>query len=210
MLPIRFKPFIGTEYNIQNFKILIVGESHYLNDFDFNDYLNGDKKVELITNNVVKRYLNYKKTGKYYAKWMNTFTKFSNVLYGKKSSIKDTVEFWQSSSFYNYVQAPTKGPRISPSKEEFKLSFDALKKVVEEIKPNLIFLWGHRLWDNFPKENYESSKNGNDKIHFLKFSYNLPIMVVPHPSSSKFNYGIKDEIEKYRNAVKTMDNSHLS
>jgi hypothetical protein len=207
MLPIRFKPFVGTEYQKQDFKILILGESHYLNDSDFIDYLDGNKKVELITNNVVNGYLNYKKTGKSYANWMNTFTKFSNVLNGKKSSIKETVEFWQSSSFYNYVQAPTKGPRISPSEEEFKQSFDALTEVVEEIKPNLIFFWGHRLWNNFPKDNYGSLINGNEKIHFLKFSYNLPIIVMPHPSSSKFNYGIKDEIKDYLNVIKTVGNT---
>ena len=69
-------------------------------------------------------------------------------------------------------------------------AIDALKEVVEEIKPNLIFFWGHRLWNNFPKDNYGSLINGNDKIHFLKFSYNLPIIVMPHPSSSKFNYSL--------------------
>jgi uracil-DNA glycosylase len=178
-----------------------------LNDSDFTDYLNGEKTVELITNNVVNGYLNYKKTARFYAKWMNTFTKFSNVLNGKNSSIKETVEFWQSSSFYNYVQAPTKGPRISPTKEEFKQSFDALSEVVEQLKPNMIFIWGDRLWNNFPKDNYESKKSGNDKIHYLKFSYNLPIMVVPHPSSSKFNYGIKKNITDYLNAVKTVGNT---
>jgi hypothetical protein len=61
MLPIRFKPFVGTEYQKQDFKILILGESHYLNGSDFIDYLDGNKKVELITNNVVNGYLNYKK-----------------------------------------------------------------------------------------------------------------------------------------------------
>lgn len=204
MLPIRFKPFIGKEYEKQEFKILILGESHYLNDLDFTDYLNGEKKVELITNNVVNEYLNYKKTGRFYARWMNTFTKFTNVLNGKKSSIKETVEFWQASSFYNYVQAPTKGPRISPTKEEFRQSFDALSEVVKQIKPNMIFIWGDRLWNNFPKDNYESLTNGSDEIHYLKFSYNLPIMVVPHPSSSKFNYGIKNNINDYLNVVKTV------
>lgn len=105
MLPIRFKPFIGTEYNKQNFKILILGESHYLNASDLTDYKNGGKKVEMITNNVVNNYLNYKKTGKHYANWMKTFTKFSNVLNGKKASIKGTVEFWESISFmFKYLR----------------------------------------------------------------------------------------------------------
>lgn len=207
MLPIRFNPFIGKEYQNQNFKILILGESHYLRDTDYYDYLNGEKKVELITNNVVNGYINYKKTGRHYAYWMNTFTKFSNVLNGKKSTTKENVEFYDSSSFYNYVQAPTKGPRMSPTKEDFKLSFKAFEEVVEELKPNIIFFWGHRLWDNFPKENYASRKINDERIHYLKLSYKVPIMIVPHPSSSKFNYGIKEEIKYYTNAVKAVGNS---
>lgn len=208
MLPIRFKPFIGSEYYKQDIKILILGESHYFGVADLTGYLNGDKRVEMITNNVVNDYLNYKKDGNNYAKWMNTFTKFSNILNVKISSTRETIEFWQSISFYNYVQAPTKGPRISPTKDEFKLSFNALKEVVESIKPDLIFFWGYRLWKNFPKENYDSLKSEIEKIHFLKFSYNLPIMVVPHPSSSKFNYGIRDEIIRFINGIKLRATIH--
>lgn len=101
MLPIRFKPFIGKEYEKQEFKVLILGESHYLNDSDFTDYLKGEKKVELITNNVVNRYLNYKKTGRFYERWMNTFTKFSNVLNGKNSSIKVFYEYFSSNTEFS-------------------------------------------------------------------------------------------------------------
>ena len=202
MLPIRFKPFIGKEYQKEDFKILILGESHYFNDEDFSAYLNKEKRIESITINVVNRFLNYKKTGAQKESWMKTYTTFSNVFAGKKQSNIETINFWEKCSFYNYVQAPTKGTRISPMKEEFNLSVDALNAVVEEIKPDLIFFWGNRLWNNFPKDNYNSLTVGDDKVHFLKFSYNLPIMVVPHPSSSKFNYGLNENIKKYMNAVK--------
>ena len=142
MLPIRFKPFIGEKYQTQDFKILILGESHYFNNKDLSDYLNKEKRIESITISVLKRFLNYKRTGKNHFKWMNTFTKFSNIYKGKRLYPNETIDFWEDCSFYNYVQAPTKGPRISPTKDEFNLSFNALKEVVEEIKPNLIFLWG--------------------------------------------------------------------
>lgn len=204
MLPIRFNPYIGKEYQTQEFKILILGESHYLGEKDFEDYLKTHKRIELITSNVINDYLNYKKSGKNFVRWMNTFTKFSNALNAKKSTSNDVLVLWENLAFYNYVQVPTSGPRVSPTKEEFNLSFNAFKDVVEKIKPNLIFFWGHRLWNNFPKENYRSLTKGANKIHFLTLSSNFPFMVVPHPSSSKFNYGIKKEIKNYINAIKTV------
>ena len=207
MLPIRFKPFIGKYFQTQEFKILILGESHYFCDKDYSDYLNEEKRIKSITIEVVNRFLDFKKTGENSEKWMKTYTSFSNVFNGKRQSNPETIDFWESCSFYNYVQAPTKGTRISPMKEEFDLSFNAFKHVVEEINPNLIFFWGYRLWDNFPKDNYRSLTKGADKIHFLTLNSNFPIMVVPHPSSSKFNYGITEEIKNYINTVKNFGNN---
>ena len=204
MLPIRFKPFVGANYENENFKILVLGESHYLGKQDMKAFEDKDPRIENITKSVVTGYLNYKKTGKDYYKWMNTFTKFTNALNGKQSSIKEINSFWRCSSFYNYVQAPTKGPRQSPTKEDFKLSIDAFEKVVDELKPNLIFIWGNRLWNNFPKSNYHKSCINNKTIHFINFNQKIPIMVIPHPSSSKFNRSTYKEIEDYIIAVKTM------
>jgi hypothetical protein len=207
MFPIRFKPFVGENYHNQDFKILVLGESHYLGNEDMKAFLSESPTIEQITKNVVKGYLDYKQTGKGYSKWMNTFTKFTNAINGSESSIKKIVEFWGSSSFYNYVQAPTKGPRIKPTQTEFESSIKAFQEIVEELKPNLIFFWGHRLWDNFPKANYASREINGERIHYLNMSYKVPIMVVPHPSSSKFNYGMKDEIKEYISAVKTVGNN---
>ena len=205
MLPVRFKPFIGENYFQQNFKILVLGESHYLKGENLESYINGDQRVEDFTRLVVQDFLNYKITRKHHHHWMNTFTKFGNVSNQKRLSNNETVRFWQSCSFYNYVQAPTTGPRKSPKREEFKSSYQAFQETVMETKPNLIFIWGFRLWRNLEKTNsidLIEIKHDNKKLHFLSLGYDVPIKVLPHPSSSSFNYGLSKEIQDYISLVK--------
>mgnify|MGYP000029413442 CR=1 FL=1 len=201
MTPIRFKPYIGKNYHHQDLKILILGESHYLNENDFLDYKNEKERIELITHYVVNKYIEYKSNGKGFARWMNTFTKFGNVIHNKRMNNIETINFWEKCSFYNYVQFPTRKARVSPTNEEFLKSKNAFETVIQQTKPDLVIFWGQRLWNNFPKENYKKGE-----IETLKFNYSLPILVLPHPSSSKFNYSLFDRINDYIKLIKTQNN----
>lgn len=201
MLPIRFKPYVGKDYDKQDFKILTLGESHYFGEDDLRDYENGTKRIEHITNKVVNEYLDYLKTGKGFVVWMNTFTKYGHVFVEERSK-KDLLKVWESISFYNYVQVPTPGPRIPPPNKDFKDSIEAFKKVVKDLKPDLILFWGDRLWDNFPQEYLKSITKGGKQIHYLKLSYEMPILILKHPSSRVFNIqNTKEKINNYRRAL---------
>lgn len=203
MSKIRFKQFVGENYHKQDFKIFVLGESHYLKDSELEAYNNNDKFIEEITINVLRRFFNYKKHKKDFERWMNTFTKFSNVLGGKKMTSSETLVFWENCSFYNYVQSPTTGPRISPTGTEFKNSKNAFLCVLGETKPDIIFVWGYRLWNNLPKEElYNKINFQNTEIHFFN---KIPIKVLPHPSSNKFNYKLSNEIDKYIDEIKNMN-----
>lgn len=204
MLPIRFKPFVGKNYSNEQFKILVLGESHYLNSKDLLDFKSGHQRIEHITNNVLNSFLNYKRTRKSYARWMNTFTKFSNVYHGKRLTPKNTVDFWDSCSFYNYVQAPTAGPRVSPKTNEFQQSFEALEKVIEDIRPDIIYIWGYRLWDNLPIAHIRNEKVDEFNLYYLGVN-KIPIMKLPHPSSTKFNYKLSTQLKRYTEKVKKND-----
>ena len=200
MEKLRFKPFIGENYYKQDFKILILGESHHLETSDFEAYLRDEKDIENITIYVLRRFLNYKQNYTNFGRWMNTFTKFNNVFFGKKISSIETIIFWENCSFYNYVQNPTTGPRISPTNAEFKDSINPFLSVLEETKPNIIFIWGYRLWNNLPKDElYNKINFQNTEIHL----YNkIPIKVLPHPSTKQFNYNLSKEMEKYIDEIK--------
>jgi hypothetical protein len=195
MTKIRFKPFVGSQYNNTNCRILILGESHYLCGDDLLDYENNEPYIQNITQNVVLEFLNYKNNKTSFQKWMNTFTKFGNIVSNKNLNTMETIDFWNSCSFYNFVQYPTTGPRISPTKEQFKNSLDAFLKISDELKPNVIFIWGYRLWQNLPKDNLITVMNINGTEKHLY--NNIPIKVIPHPSSNQFNYELCNDIQNF-------------
>jgi len=204
MYEIKFEPYIGENYNDQKFKVLILGESHYFNQKDYKSYLNDDNAFKSVTNDVVNRFLNYKKGITGYERWMNTFTKFSNVINGKRIGNKETVRYWDSCIFYNYVQKPTTGPRRSPLKEDFIKSFNALSSVLKKHKPDIIFIWGYRLSGNLPKETIREQLIKKSKVETLDLNLKIPFYVVPHPSSSKFNYSLHSYLCDYIEKVKTL------
>lgn len=200
MNEIRFKHYEGTEYQKINFKIFVLGESHYFSEKDLVSYINNERHIENVTINVVKSYINFKKNKIKSAPWMTTFTKFSNIINNLKLSNEETVKFWNKTSFYNFVQSPTKKPRSSPSKEEFINSIEPFIKTIEATMPHLIFIWGYRLWNNLPKNNlFKKSELNGSVIHLYN---NIPIIVIPHPSSSKFNNSLKIEIAQYIELIK--------
>ena len=200
-----FDPFVGETYFKQDFKILVLGESHYLGVEDFNAFKKDQKGFLNVTKQVVARYLNYKKTGADFEKWMNTYSKFSNVFQGISLDRNQAIDFWQSIAFYNYVQFPLQKTRQAPNSEDFQTSIEAFKSVLKELNPNLIVFWGDRLWKYFPKENY--FQGDNEDLHFLTYNSNFPIIVIPHPASSKLSSIYSEIITKRIAAVKLFNNS---
>ena len=199
MYEMKFMPFIGNDYSLAKFKTLILGESHHC-DKAMNCCFrnNSTEKCSQLTNNVLNDYFHYKKTGMNFKRWMNTFTKFSNIFAGKKLNNPETIEFWNTFIFYNYVQFPMEGPRKAPNPENFQKSKNALHQLLEESKPNLIIFWGHRLWSNFPKSDILEIKVKEQKITCLKIDDAIyPILVIPHPSSSKLNNDFTEIIKKH-------------
>ena len=201
MFPLTFAPFDGASYRNQYFKILTLGESHYFGEEDmalFHKDRN-DPKVKNITQNVVHQFLDYKRgKGKFY-RWMNTFTKYANALQNKELTAGGCADIWESMVFYNFVQTPMTGPRVSPTQEDFKRSRKAFEEVLADLSPNLIIFWGKRLWNNFEKDNY-SQENG---INYLEYNgKKYPFLVIPHPSSTALNYKVYGEIQQYIQKIK--------
>ena len=191
-IPVTFSPYIGKRYRSSTNRLMVLGESHYPNN---------DKSLEqlrILTLTVLQAYLDYKNKEKKHERWMNTFTKFSNVLNGHRLTGERAVNFWEEVAFYNYVQVPTSGTRKSPCKSDFQNSYAAFKKVVGEIKPNIIIIWGHRLWRNLPKEDYiPNEKNKRESLVILKLYKAIPILVVPHPSTRYFSYPLTESIQAF-------------
>ena len=202
MFPLTFAPFVGASYKKQDFKILTLGESHYFGEKDMELFYKNrkDPKIRNITQNVVNEFLGYKKGERSHDDWMNTFTKYANALGDKNLSAEVCVATWEATAFYNFVQTPMTGPRISPTRGDFNQSHRAFEKVLTDLKPNLIIFWGKRLWDNFERDNC-SQENGVNYLEYKGKKY--PFLVIPHPSWNYFSPEVEGEkIDRYIQKIK--------
>jgi len=178
------QPWVGSSYkttSLDNKKLLVLGESHYCGDCD--NCKNYTVKCDFTTW-VIRNYLSYKNGENKFARSMNTFTKFTNVFFGKHCNKEIINNFWNAIVFYNYVLKSTKGPRESPTYEMFKNSEPAFFEIIKEYNPDVIIIWGKRLWENLPKNGYWGNnhilnENGRKFYYYYLNPYkNSPFNIV--------------------------------
>lgn len=138
-------PWIGSHYNKAKpwkVRLLLVGElSHSLTSSTSRDS----------TQKLIQEYINHE--------WNHKFwTNIGQVVTGKQHSMIDRAEFWQSVSFYNYVQPLTEEVRSNSEMAFFE--------VLRVLKPGCILVLGERLWKRLPepfKEGQEVSVPGKTR-----------------------------------------------
>lgn len=195
MKNVVFQPWVGENYEkgINGKKVMILGESHY-----------GESGKDNLgfTNWVVNHYLDYLKGKIKSSGWMGNWSKYTNVwksvVGGKKS------DFWHSIMFYNYVQEFIVDSRISPSNAQFETSETAFFQVLNKYQPDLVFVWGERLWDRMSTkgENGEKVVIGEKQfcteyIYELRNGKKVKVYMTYHPSSSQFNKNQPEVLIKY-------------
>ena len=199
MKNVFFKPWIGESYyssGIEGKKLLILGESHICGGCnECGDLNNTEYQCREFTTNTIKTFLGYKSGDIEHAYWMNTFTKFGNILSNKNLNTEETNTFWNSVIFYNFVQFSTQKARKSPLYEEFVKSHPSFFEILDEYKPDLIIVWGQRLWDLMPSNGEYSEKEisvdsaTRGRLYYYSIdSKKIPAYMINHPSSSKFDY----------------------
>lgn len=202
---IFFLPWVGQRYSqgINGKKVLILGESHHCDDkkgcSNCDEYILKNEECIDFTKGVLRSYIGYLKGDLDFDKWMNSFTKFANIFKGEKLSNTDLISFWNSVAFYNYVQKAVSEARVSPIREDFDKSFVAFQELINNLNPDLVIIWGLRLWDNLPK-NGNFTKNFNSDIESTYYLENkgekILCFVICHPSSSRFSYKYSNELAK--------------
>ena len=213
MKNVFFKPYVGEYYHTEGYcgkKLLILGESFRCGEI-LNDAVDCGKaegclqleRCRNFTKDVLERFLKYKQGMAPYESWMRTFTCFTNVFLGGNDATKDeVVDFWDCVMFYNYVQTAVERQRLSPEKHDFEISETAFFEVLEEYKPDLIFVWGARLEGNLPQKNKTLSDFLilNTPGHVLHY-YNvagkkIPAYAIFHPSSPAFGYKYHQHLQE--------------
>ncbi len=194
---VNFAPWIGKNYEkgIDERKILILGESHHWGEDIYdgvNDELRNGKYLKF-TQQVVESYVDYQKGNKKHQSWMNTFTKFIKEFYNWEDSKINLIDFWDSVMFYNYVQYPISNPRISPTQEQFNQSEKAFHEILDKYQPDVIIVWGMRLWGNMPDIGKYDEKE-IDKKYYKVGEKEYPAIVLRHPSAPNFCYSAYKKI----------------
>jgi hypothetical protein len=76
----------------------------------------------------------------------------------------------------------------------FKDSENAFFEILEEYNPDIIIVWGERLWNNLPNNGYWDNKfildeQGGKFYFYISKEKDIPSYCIYHPSTSSFNYG---------------------
>ena len=151
-------PYIGSEY--EKYKVLIVGESHYLGEDDdrekvkdFKKWLTDKNEIKLIKS----EYINTRCVVKEHCNNKNKQPFFSVI----KKEIINVENFWNKVSFMNFFIVPSiNGSReIEALKDMKEKSLENFKNVLDVIKPNYILFLSKKSYCIFEKSNSKYLKN---------------------------------------------------
>lgn len=153
-----FYPWVGKNYKtggLFNRKIMILGESYYCGE-DCKECGNSEVfDCSQFANDVIKSYIDVNVERK---RWMSTFLKFERSLVNHVTSPKESKAIWDSLIFYNYLQFAMHGPRQAGTYEQYKASEEPFFSVLEQYQPDLMIVWGTRLWSHLPGERWEDGQ----------------------------------------------------
>ena len=203
---VKFKPWVGENYETgihQGKKLMILGESHYCPNPE-------TEATEDITIKVIEDLLD---PFSEYEGYKNTYTKFAKAVVGEKQFSDETKkEFWQHVIFYNYVQTAISGARVSPTTEQFRNSEQAFFEIISQYQPDLIIVWGKRLYNNLPQQGTQLpdlqisqgiyAGESSEVWSYTIGGKTIALLPITHPSASMFELQYHKDliyqfIEKY-------------
>lgn len=192
MKNVFFKPWIGKDYEtggIFGKKILVLGEAHICGNGceECGKVGNEEECADFTSRNCVEILLSGKTSS-----WTSTMHKFERSLVNHETDLEESRRIWHSLAFYNYIQKAQDESRKAPEWVDFRNSETAFFEVIDELRPDLIIVWGvSRMYDNLPGgnrwrkgekiiiDNYEV-KNGH---YLLPDGNETRILWVYHPSA---------------------------
>lgn len=168
-------PFVGKSYSKSKHRVMILCE-HLFSDESW-----------VILSDKINEYLD--PDGKYEG-WKNSFMKFERSLYGNDTTWEDSMNIWNSLLFHVYVQTVQTFGKFSPTKEQYEDSEEAFFQVMERYQPDILIVWGLRLWNNLPNTNWTenakkciSGKYVDNGFYTLKNDHKVTSFPIINPVS---------------------------
>ena len=172
-LDVPFLPWVGRNYRSGTTRLLVLGESHYDEDHEFD----GGRPHQDFTRVQIDKYLEV-------PSW-KFWTNITQVVAGKPKNKCDIEAVWARIAFYNYVNCFVgAGPRIPPMASDWKNSMEDFRKVLADLEPTHILVLGMRLWDHLEadEERGEDIVIGDRKARVWYFDSSIPCLPIFHPS----------------------------
>lgn len=185
-----FQPWVGALYSsggIFGKKIMVLGDSHYCGEACKECGLSHVRECGGFTTNVVNAYLDQavEREG-----WMSTYLKFERSLVNHVTTPEESVRIWNSIIFYNYLQVAMPGPRQAGTPEQFKEASEPFFSVMNQYQPDILIVWGIRLWNALPCDCWEDGRqmafDGYDILNGYYRLFNnkrVRALCVYHPSA---------------------------
>jgi hypothetical protein len=174
---IFYLPFIGKKYWESDFRILVLGESHY-----------GSRENTSTRQVVQAEYLDALKKGEK-NKWIQCYRSTGAMITGKGYHNSDFK--WEEMAFSNFFQSPIgefANDKQYLNKNMVEVGRLAFFELLDILQPNIVIVWGKSkmYWNWLPQEN----RNVLDQDQLL-FSYgkypSIPVWCIRHPSRG-FSY----------------------
>lgn len=209
-----YLPHIGKNYSEAKTKILIIGESHYL-DEDHDNAFPADvwyNKPELVkSSNIDFGWCNTRKVVDWY------LTRYHENTLGRKfgffrnlnavyTAFASGNNLFEDGAYINYYQRPsqTQGKTIKVHNFDRSVGYQNLSAVCEVIRPDVVVFASKKAHNDFKKSHRELQNEFIPQVH-----------QVPHPSSAHWNkasknYGLNDDgsyatgKQKFQNILKTI------
>lgn len=140
MKSLKWKPYRGENYDQANTKLLLVGESHYL---DEKPESASNAEDPLFTQEVVKSLAISMDP------YPSTFFPNVNRLFHLGDS--NRAEFWSKVAFFNLIQRPMMSKKDRPSNTDFINGWRAFYEAVNQLKPEVCLFLGSSVSQSMAK-----------------------------------------------------------
>lgn len=179
-----FHPWVGPSYNSQDYKLLVLGQSHHYEGREPGRLPMGEERNDTIT--YTEKYLSGESAGfAFWSKVGSLAAQFAG--WDSGSSYFDPREAFKKIAFYNFLISSVSDSRDEPSLQDVLDSRPVFLEVLDTLKPHFVIALGieRQPW-------FLSDIDGIDYLHtterpFVVRRGESAIVVCNHPSGA-FSY----------------------